>query len=293
MYRDEFQKYLQSEKRFSNHTVKAYITDLNQFSNFIIDNGFSSSIMDVGHKDIRSWLVSLVNESNISSNSINRKLSSLKTYFRFLQLTQVLSVNPTVKVVAPKMSKKLPEFVDQSSMNKLLNVGVFEEGFEGERNQLIIELLYQTGIRLSELIGISIDDIQELSKTVKVLGKRNKQRLVPLNAEIIKLCVSYLKHRNEIDVSCDSLIVTKKGKKAYPKMIYNIVNSYLAKVSTISKKSPHVLRHTFATHMLNNGADLNTIKELLGHANLSATQIYTHNSFEKLKTIYNQAHPRA
>lgn len=294
MYKDEFQKYLQSEKRFSLHTVKSYLKDLSQFESFL-KNHFPEIKEESGvtHRVIRSWLVNLVNEARITSNSINRKLSSLKTYYRFLQLTEKVNVNPTVKVVAPKSSKRLPEFVDQTSMDKFLQADIFPDSFEGVRDRLVIELLYQTGIRLSELLGIEEGDVQSSQGVVKVLGKRNKERLVPLNKEIIQLCSKYLKLRANLNVDTSKLIVTSKGKMAYPKLIYNIVNSYLSLVSTVKKKSPHVLRHTFATHMLNNGADLNTIKELLGHANLSATQVYTHNSFEKLKTIYNQAHPRA
>lgn len=293
MYRNEFQKYLQSEKRFSPHTVKAYLNDLSQFLDFVVREYEDLPFLDINHKTIRSWLVSLVSQSDIASNSINRKLSSLKTYYRFLQLTEIVSSNPTVKVISPKINKRLPEFVDQKSMNKLLDFGVFPDNFEGIRDQLIMELLYQTGIRLSELLGITVNDIEKNTGAVKVLGKRNKQRLVPVNKEIMTLCEKYIKYRSELTLLTDKLIVTSKGKAAYPKLVYNTVNAYLSKVSTIHKKSPHVLRHTFATHMLNNGADLNTIKELLGHANLSATQVYTHNSFEKLKTIYNQAHPRA
>jgi integrase/recombinase XerC len=293
MYKDEFQKYLQSEKRFSPHTVKAYLSDLFQFLEFFDLEYAGICLVEINHKVIRSWLVSLVNDSQIVSNSINRKLSTLKTYFKFLQLIEVTEANPALKVIAPKSSKRLPEFVGQKSMDKLLDFGVFPDGFEGVRDQLIIELLYQTGIRLSELMSITVSDMQISSGSVKVLGKRNKHRLVPLNSELLKLCELYIKERSSLSVETDVLIVTGKGKKAYPKLIYNVVNGYLGKVSTINKKSPHVLRHTFATHMLNNGADLNTIKELLGHASLSATQVYTHNSFEKLKTIYNQAHPRA
>lgn len=293
MYITEFERYLESEKRFSTHTVVAYIKDVRQFFDFVNSNSEEVLLEDISHKTIRSWMVDLMDVKLVSTNSVNRKLSSIKTYYRFLLLSEVTSVNPTLKVVSPKMSKKLPEFVSQGSMDRLLSADLFEDTFEGVRDYLVMELLYQTGIRLSELIGIQVNDVDRVVKSVKVTGKRNKQRIVPITIELQNLILRYVKLRGEIETSVLNLIVSQKGKAAYPKLIYNIVNKYLGMVSTISKKSPHILRHTFATHMLNNGADLNTIKELLGHANLSATQIYTHNSFEKLKTIYNQAHPRA
>lgn len=292
MHNTEFQVYLKSEKRFSNHTVLAYTKDLDQFFSFVNQVYGEVNLQKINHKVIRNWLVELFDVGKLSSNSVNRKLSSLKTYYRFLLLTGKHDINPTLKVVAPKLSKKLPEFIDQTSMNKLLNPDLFSADFVGLRDQLVMELLYQTGMRLSELIAITVNDVKNDFQTIKVTGKRNKQRLVPVTKELQILIRRYLTFRAE-DAACDALILTEKKKQAYPKLVYTIVNKYLGLISTNNKKSPHVLRHTFATHMLNNGADLNTIKELLGHANLSATQIYTHNSFEKLKLIYNQAHPRA
>ena len=293
MHEVEFQKYLVSEKRFSTHTVKAYLKDLEQFLIFVTATVSISSPSEITHKTIRAWLVSLVVDDQVSSNSVNRKLSSLKTYFRFLMLTGLLEVNPTLKVVAPKLKKRLPEFVDQGAMDAFLAPELFQDDFEGVRNHFIIELFYQTGMRLSELLTLTVQDFEISTGTLKVLGKRNKERLVPVNQSLMRLGEDYLSKRLEISSNSFQLFITLKGKSAYPKMVYNVVNSYLAQVSTLNKKSPHVLRHTFATHMLNNGADLNSIKEILGHANLSATQIYTHNSFEKLKSIYKQAHPRA
>jgi len=293
MYITDFKVYLESEKRFSPHTVVAYINDLQQFLDFTENQLGGLSLKEINHKTVRSWLVSLLDTGGISGNSVNRKLSSLKTYYRYLLLSGKHDVNPTLKVVSPKVSKKLPEFVDQTAMNNLLSKGLFTDDFVGSRDQLVVELLYQTGIRLSELLGIKVGDVDQFVKSVKVTGKRNKQRIVPITVELQKLILHYLKFRSGISSMEPKLIITEKGKGAYPKLVYNIVNKYLGMVSTINKKSPHVLRHTFATHMLNNGADLNSIKELLGHASLSATQVYTHNSFEKLKTIYNQAHPRA
>ncbi len=293
MYKNDFQKYLESEKRFSAHTVKAYLKDLDQFLAFVSESYSVNHPNKISHKIIRTWLVSLVLDDEVSSNSVNRKLSTLKTYFRFLMLSRKVEINPTLKVIAPKMKKRLPEFVDQAAMNEFLDLELFEDDFVGVRNQFIIELLYQTGMRLSEMLALTVQDFEISTGTLKVLGKRNKERLVPVNQSLMLLGQDYLIKRSEINSKSLQLIVTQKGKSAYPKMVYNVVNSYLSQVSTLNKKSPHVLRHTFATHMLNNGADLNSIKEILGHANLSATQVYTHNSFEKLKSIYKQAHPRA
>lgn len=292
MHISEFQNYLESEKRFSNHTVLAYTNDLNQFFNFLESNYEISSIQEISHRMIRNWLVHLL-ESGVSNNSVNRKLSTLKTYYRFILLSEISDVDPTVKVIAPKMKKRLPEFVDQVSMDKLMNQEMFSDDFEGVRDQAIMEFLYQTGVRVSEMLSLKVLDVQNRNTFVKVLGKRNKERFIPLTTELDQLLTKYIDIRNKQVSTSDSLFITARGKSAYPKLIYGVVNKYLGIISTINKKSPHVLRHTFATHMLNNGADLNTIKELLGHANLSATQVYTHNSFEKLKTIYNQAHPRA
>ena len=293
MHKKEFENYLLSEKRFSINTVTAYLNDLNQFFDFITNSYGVLLISEINHKHIRAWLVCLVTDVGISNSSVNRKMSSIKTYYRFLSLSEIVVGNPTAKVIVPKVGKRLPEFVGQSSMDKLLNEEMFSDDFEGCRDHLILEVLYQTGIRLSELISITVDDVRSAKGYIKVLGKRNKQRIVPVNVELLNLCSQYLSFRSEINVETNLLLITKKGRAVYPKLIYKTVNSYLGKVSTVSKKSPHILRHTFATHMLNNGADLNSIKELLGHANLSATQVYTHNSFEKLKSIYNQAHPRA
>jgi len=293
MFTADFQKYLESEKRFSNHTVVAYINDLSQFLEFISVQYGNLKVEEVTHKTIRSWLVSLIDEKGIGNNSVSRKLSTLKTYFRFLMLKGEVKVNPATRVVAPKALKHLPEFISESSMNKLLSKDVFTDDFEGVRDNLIMEFLYQTGMRLSELLSITINDVSGISQNIKVTGKRNRQRIVPIAKELSGLIKKYIQYRNNIETSTNVLLVTGKGKACYPKLIYITVNRYLTLISSNNKKSPHVLRHTFATHMLNNGADLNTIKELLGHANLSATQVYTHNSFEKLKTIYNQAHPRA
>lgn len=293
MITDSFIKYLKFEKRFSDHTVKAYRVDLKQFFEFI-DIREEKELDEVDEKLIRGWIIHLL-ESNISSVSVNRKISTLKTFFKYLLREKKIVSNPMEKVVSPKSRKKIPDFIEEKQMNQLLDFSFFNEDFEGVRNKCIIETFYQTGIRLSELLGITEDAVDLENKTLKVVGKRNKQRILPLSDSLVKLLSDYIQKRNTNfnKNKFEYLFVTDKGEKVYSKYIYRLVHKCLMHATTLEKKSPHVLRHTFATHMLNNGADLNTIKELLGHANLSATQVYTHNTFEKLKSVYKQAHPRA
>lgn len=288
---DNFLIYLQAEKRYATHTIKAYKNDLNQFHAFCQDAGHEG--MDLNFKTIRSWVVYLM-DSHYSSRSVHRKLTSLSTFCNYLIKEGVLESNPVDKVLKPKLKKRVPAFVEEGKMDLLLNDYDFGEGFSGIRNRLVLDLLYQTGIRRSELIGLKVGSINREGKSMKVMGKRAKERIVPLGDDLLNAIDSYLLLRKEVaDKDMDRLILTEKGRAAYDKLIYRIVNNYLAMVTTLDKKSPHVLRHTFATHMLNGGADLNAIKELLGHSNLSATQVYTHNTYKKLKSIYNQAHPRA
>ncbi len=288
--RNSFLEYLQYEKRFSNHTILAYSNDLAQFSQYLQLTYEIKEIQDINHTLIRSWIVSMMDEK-ISPRSVNRKITTLKTFYKYLLRQQVVTENPMLKIQSPKTSKRLPVFVEKDNMNALLDTIEFGSDFDGERNKLIIELLYATGIRLSELINLKQTNVDLNSCQLKVLGKRNKERIVPFNNELKRLLESYLKYP-EVGLN-DNLFVTKSGKKLYEKFVYRVVNKYLSQVTSINKKSPHVLRHTFATHMLNNGADLNAIKELLGHANLSATQVYTHNTVEKLKNVHKQAHPKA
>lgn len=295
MYADRFIEYIRFEKRYSNHTVTAYQNDLVQFFDFIKDLYDTSDPGKITHGMIRSWMVSLIN-SNVSSRSVNRKLSTLKSFYKFLIKEQIATDNPLVKIISPKTQKKLPEFVEEDKMDILLNDLVSEVDFNQVRDKLIIEMFYFTGMRLSELINLKDHNVSRLNGTIKVLGKRNKERIIPFGKELGDSIERYVKVRNrevKLTEQKDYFFVSEKGKKVYSKLVYQVVNTYLSKVSTKSKKSPHVLRHTFATHMLNNGADLNAIKELLGHSNLAATQVYTHNTIEKLKTIYKQAHPRA
>ncbi len=289
---EEFLKYLQAEKRYASHTVEAYKIILNQFHAFCLENGKEG--MDLHFKTIRSWVVFQM-DSGISPRTVNKKLAALSTYCKYQIREGVLESNPVDRVLKPKMSKRNPAFVEQRNMDRLLNDYEFGSDFEGVRNKLIIDLLYQTGMRRSELLGLSIRSIESEVKSLKVLGKRNKERLIPINEGLAESIELYLPLRAGVltDPGVDALFVTSGGAPAYESMIYRIVRKYLAMVTTLDKKSPHVLRHTFATHMLNDGADLNAIKELLGHANLSATQVYTHNTFEKLRSIYNLAHPRA
>jgi len=253
-----------------------------------------TDIHDVNYLQIRSWLVEMM-EQKITSRSINRKITTLKSFYKFLIREGAIEENPMNKIIAPKMSKRLPVFVEKEKMDLLFDKVDFGEGFEAARNKLIVELFYMTGMRLSELVNLKLHDIDLPQQTIKVLGKRNKERIIPFSRSLEKQIASYLDLRNEMKNIYDSdyLFLTEKGKKIYQKLVYRLINYYLSIVTTLDKRSPHVLRHTFATHMLNNGADLNAIKELLGHANLSATQVYTHNTIEKLKTVYKQAHPKA
>lgn len=294
MYKNLFLKYLQFEKRFSENTIRSYQNDLSQFEEFVNENYNVIELHRVDEKIIRAWVVNLM-EKDFSSLSVNRKISTLKTFFKFLLRENAIGSNPMDKVISPKSSKKLPSFVEEIQINKLLDEHSFGDDFSGVRNKLIIEMFYNTGMRLSELIGLTNESINFEAGTVKVLGKRNKERILPLQNSFIESLKRYntLKNIEFQKVENNYFFVTDKGNKLYEKLVYRIVNKYLNLVTTIEKKSPHILRHTFATHMLNNGADLNSIKELLGHANLAATQVYTHNTFEKLKTIYKQAHPRA
>lgn len=288
--KDQFLKYLEFEKRYSNNTVLAYSNDLTQFITYLEITYQLNKIGDVDHTVIRSWIVSLM-DAEVTARSVNRKITTLKTLYRFLMRQGIVTSSPMNKVLSPKTAKRLPVFVEKEKMQNLLTNIDFGNDFEGRRNKLIIELFYASGIRLSELINIHQSDVDMASSQIKVLGKRNKERIVPFNSTVKSLVNEYyaLKPGGE---GSEFLFVDAKGKKIYQKLVYRIVNAYLSEVTTLNKKSPHVLRHTFATHMLNNGADLNVVKELLGHANLSATQIYTHNTVEKLKNIHKQAHPR-
>tara|TARA_B100001250_G_scaffold102176_1_gene86053 strand:+ start:570 stop:1436 length:867 start_codon:yes stop_codon:yes gene_type:complete len=288
MYLKEFINYIQSEKRYSDYTITSYKVDLNQFFNYLIEEYKIENPENVTFKIVRNWISYLL-ESGLKARSVNRKISSLKSYFKFLVISNYSDSNPTLKITSPKTSKRLPVFLEKEKINSLLDAKYFDENFIGYRDKLIIELFYFTGIRLSELLNISIKDIDFNNSQIKVLGKRNKERLIPLTYTLILELKNYINKHNLNSY----LFVDENNNKLYSKKVYRIVNKYISKVSSLKKKSPHVLRHSFATHMLNNGADINAIKEILGHSNLSATQIYTHNSIKKLKNVHKQAHPKA
>ncbi|TSJ40279.1 tyrosine-type recombinase/integrase [Mucilaginibacter corticis] len=296
MFTDRFIQYIKFEKRYSPHTVSAYQSDLDQFIGFLnYPDQIISHPQEITHYHIRNWMVELMNQQ-LTARSVNRKIATLRKYFKFLVQEGILTVNPASKINTPKIPKHLPVVVEDARLTQMLDNGeVFSDDFSGTRDKLIIEMLFGTGIRLAELLGIKESDINTYEGTVKVLGKRNKERIIPLNQELRHLLLKYneLKKSENFGNNSLILIVTDKGANAYPKLIYLTVQKYLSHISTQNKKSPHVLRHTFATSLLNAGADLNAIKELLGHANLSATQIYTHNSVERLKSIYKLAHPKA
>lgn len=289
-------KYLKFEKRYSQHTLLAYQKDLQQFIDYLNLEFEIDQISKTNDQMIRSWLASLMDDG-VSARTVNRKLSSLKGMFRFMLKQAFISFDPSAKIQGPKQKRRLPVFVEENKMKLIFNAETLEcDDFESVRDYLILELFYSTGIRRAELINLKIGDVNVSQQQIKVLGKRNKERIIPIGNNIINTISIYneLRNReyNEDDFKA-YFFITKKGKKLYPKLVYRIVNSYLSQVSTQDKKSPHVLRHTFATHMLNNGADLNAVKEILGHASLAATQIYTHNTIEKLKKVYQQAHPKA
>lgn len=303
---DSFAEYLEYQKRSSKHTITAYMTDLAQFEGF-----YEKLCLEEGQKleeitldkvtlqDIRCWVISLVETqedgTKLNHKSVNRKLSALKSFYNFLEKKGLVEKNPVSKVKRLKISKNLPLFVVEDGMEKLLEEVPFEDGFEGIRDKLIIELLYGTGIRLSELLGLKISDINLHKATIKVLGKRNKERIIPIHDILLDFLKKFLQLKGIVEgmSSDDYLITTANGEQAYPMMIWRIVKKMLDQVSTLERRSPHVLRHTFATHLLNNGADLNAIKDLLGHSTLASTQVYAHNSVEKLKRVFEKAHPKA
>ncbi|MFK8005668.1 MAG: tyrosine recombinase XerC [Saprospiraceae bacterium] len=289
-----FLKYLELEKRFSAHTIKAYQSDLLQFFAYLEETYSLTSILEVRHFHIRAWVVELM-QNKITPRSINRKLSTLKTYFKFLKRRKEIQENPMLKVIAPKVGKRLPVVVKEIELENLFEKINFGEGYTAVRDEMVMEMLYSTGMRRSELINLTPNDLDFFNDQVKVLGKGNKERLIPFARPLADRLKNYLEIRNDEFAigATDSLFLTEKGKKMYPKLVYNLVKKYLSQITTVEQRSPHVLRHSFATHLSNNGADLNAIKELLGHSSLAATQVYTHNSIEKLKKVYQQAHPKA
>lgn len=291
-----FISYISKEKRFSKHTVSAYSKDLQQFHFHITENLEISDLKEIDHHDIRSWIISILEDEKLQPVSVNRKISCLRSFYKYLVRNDLVEKNPMERITSLKTKKKLPLFLEQKQMESLLDQMEFGTDFQGVRDKLIIELLYCTGMRRSELIGLKTSNVNWSKNELKVLGKRNKERIIPLSTPTMNLIEEYsdlLERELSGKSNSEKLVLNDNGEEMTDGFVYRKVNRYLRLVTTIEKKSPHILRHTFATHMLNNGADLNAIKELLGHANLSATQVYTHNSIEKLTQIYKQAHPRA
>jgi len=291
---DSFLRYLQFEKRYSIHTIEAYRRDLSQFSNFISETFEISDFKETAHVHLRGWVVSQI-ESGVSPRTVNRKIATLKSFYKYLQAREHIPNNPATRLKPLKTEKKLPAFVRETEIDTLLDQIEYSDNFEGLRDKLILELLYGTGIRLAELIGLKDLDINTFQENIKVLGKRNKERVIPIGKNLVQLIRRFIEKRQleEFEEMTPYLLVTNTGQQLYPMFVYRVVQKYLQLVTTLSKKSPHVLRHTFATHLLNKGADLNAVKDLLGHTSLAATQVYTHNSMEKLKSVFEQAHPKA
>ncbi|MFD2727022.1 tyrosine-type recombinase/integrase [Hyunsoonleella rubra] len=291
---NKFADYLLLEKNYSKLTVQAYQKDLESFEAFISEEYGSKSIKKVNYAQIRTWIVALV-ESGLTNRSINRKISSLSTYYKFLLKVGDIEVNPLAKHRALKTSKRVQVPFSEAEVSTVLDELHFEDSFEGWRDKLIIELLYSTGIRRIELIELKRSSFDMGNKTIKVLGKRNKERIVPLLKSVEQTLQRYLEHRNQLENIQDSehMLLTKKGVKIYETLVYRLINDYFSQASSKVKKSPHILRHSFATHLLNQGADLNAVKELLGHTSLAATQVYTHNSIAELKKVHLKAHPRS
>jgi len=290
---DKFLDYLQKEKNYSAYTLQAYRTDLSAFEKYL--QSHDKNLLQAGTKDVRYWIASL-SEQKMSEKTINRKIASLKSFYKFLLKTQSIDKNPTEAVTGLKVRRKVPVPFSQDEIQNLFDSDLFDDDYEGIRDKCIIHLFYTTGIRRAELINIKPGDFDFLKKELKVTGKRNKQRIIPLLDSSIEIIREYIQVKEkefsgkEIQ---DYFFLTRKGKKMYEMLVYRVINSYLSRVSVKHKKSPHVLRHSFATHLLNNGADLNSIKELLGHSSLAATQVYTHSGIEQLKNVYKKAHPRS
>ena len=290
---DSFLDYLFLERNYSKRTIVAYGADLKEFEDYLKEDDTVPDFVQVDARRVRSWVVRLMDEGR-AATSVNRKLSTLRSFYRFLLKRGVVTVDPMLKVVGPKKKKPLPSFVREKDMNRLLDEISFEDGFEGCRDRLILEVFYTTGIRLSELIELNEADVDFSAKLIKVTGKRNKQRIIPFADELLEDLLVYqeLKKRTFSDET-DAFFVLKDGKRMYPMKVYRIVKRNLSKVVALKKRSPHVLRHTFATAMLNGNAELRVVKELLGHESLVTTEVYTHTTFEELKKVYEQAHPRA
>ena len=289
---DAFLEYISLEKKYSVHTSTAYKNDLFSFRDFLVKEYSQDNLLEAHYSQIRSWIVSLV-DSDMSNRTINRKVSSLKSFYKFSQKTNKIDVSPLVKHKALKTQKKVQVSFTSREINTVINQIAIDTDFTSTRNKLIVELFYSTGIRRAELINIKDKDISFSDRTIKVLGKRNKERFVPLLTSVIQTLKKYLELKKEFTIGEEELFITKTGNKIYETLVYRVINSYFSKISSKEKKSPHILRHSFATHLLNEGADLNSVKELLGHSSLASTQVYVQNSLDVIKKVYNQAHPRS
>lgn len=287
-----FLEYLQFEKRYSKHTIVAYQTDLEQFFQYLVNQFDNPALDQIAAMFIRSWLAS-VKENEISAKSINRKISTLKSFFKYQLKTGLIKSSPMGVIISPKTKKRLPVFVSEKDVHTLFEHVEFPDSWEGRTQRLVLLLFYQTGMRLSELIQLKETQIDASLKQVKVLGKGNKERIIPIDAALVKELESHQLDRPTKSATIKTVFTTAKGKPLQPRAVYAFVKKYLGQVTTVQKKSPHILRHSFATHLMNNGADLNAVKELLGHSSLAATQVYTHNTIEKLKEVFNKAHPKA
>ena len=290
----EFLQYLQYQKRYSRHTIISYQNDLRGFEVFLAGQYGSLTLDQVKSAFIRSWLASL-KEGGITSKTINRKISSLKSFFKYNIRKEVISASPMSVISSPKSGKKLPQYVDQKDMELLFNHIEFPDSWEGMTERLILQIFYNAGIRQAELLQLQSNHFDAKNSTIKVLGKGNKERIIPVSNQLVQLIRDYIQRKSGEFPALNNgyLLVNGRGNKLYPKYVYNVVRKYLSLVTTIDKKSPHILRHTFATHLTNNGADINAVKDLMGHSSLAATQIYTHNSIEKLKEAFKKAHPKA
>ena len=289
---NSFLEYISLEKKYSLHTIKAYEDDIKSFQFFCKDSYSDDNLVDINYSQIRSWIVYLV-DNDISNRTVNRKISSLKAFYKFLLKSKQIKEDPLIKHKALKVGKRVQVPFSQDEMREVIESLSIETDFKSLRDRLIVELFYSTGMRRSELINLTLSDVDLEKETVKVLGKRNKERFSPLLKSIQQTFKIYLIERNKISVSVSNLFITEKGKKIYGTLVYRIINSYFSAVSSKVKKSPHVIRHSFATHLLNEGADLNSVKELLGHSSLASTQVYVNSSLNELKKVYNRAHPRS
>lgn len=287
-----FLDYLKFQKRYSQHTIISYQNDLTDFFDFIETKYGILSLPEISATLVRTWLADM-KLNKMASKSINRKISTLKSFFKYQLRKETISVSPMTTITSLKVSRRLPSFIEEKDIDTLFNVVEFPDTWEGKTNRLLLQIFYQTGIRLSELINLKESQVDRSNSNIKVLGKGNKERIIPINNQLLMEILSYVKEKHEQDQNSEYILISEKGKKLQPRYVYGKVKEYLGYVTTNERKSPHVLRHSFATHLTSNGADINAVKELLGHSSLAATQIYTHNSIEKLKDIHNKSHPKS